>query len=667
MTDRTKILSVYGPEFGLSNPSQDLQLSSTQSRENGQVSTRYQQIHKGIPILAGEVIVNMDDRGGLLSMSGEISPDLDLSTEPTLSAEEAAGIAVGVVAKQYGLEPTALKVSDPELWIYDQRLLEPSDRPVELVWRMEVIGLVRLDIRELVLVNADLGGVSLHFNQVDTFTSFQGGTGIRAHSSNVANTTTPSSSSTLAPTQTPTPSPAFSSTTFAGRLQPFARTQEWAALVARTQQSGELRIIVQLKVPFVPEGHLKTVADAQLQRQQIKQAQVQLPSQLGISNAQVHRTFKALPLIVLTVDQDGLQKLAQSNLVLGVQEDVPSPPVLDLSIPLIGADDAWAAGYSGSGQVVAILDTGMDRGHEFLAGKVVAEACFSTTNAASSSLCPDATDEQIGSGAGINCPSVVKGCDHGTHVAGIAAGNVAGLAGVAKDAQLISIQVFSRFDSTANCGVGNTPCALAWTSDQIAALDWLYSQSGTYQIAAANMSLGGSTAYSSPCDGDSRKSAIDQLRSVDIATVIASANSGIHHRDCGPRLHFFSDQCRLDDEFRCRVKLLQHRLVHIAVSAGLISVFISSWGSLFKLERNFYGCAARCRRMGGDEVKRSKRHSRRSASSPHFHWRIDRRYPIRWIRNRDGKNSGRCSNRSSFYIDCDAHPDRYTGPSRHRI
>jgi len=36
------------------------------------------------------------------------------------------------------------------------------------------------------------------------------------------------------------------------------------------------------------------------------------------------------------------------------------------------------------------------------------------------------------------------GCDHGTHVAGIAAGKSASFSGVAKDANLIAMQVFSR-------------------------------------------------------------------------------------------------------------------------------------------------------------------------------------------------------------------------------
>src|SRR4030095_12530362 len=43
-----------------------------------------------------------------------------------------------------------------------------STHPVELVWRMDVTSKeIGMPIRELVLVNAQRGNISLHFNQVD--------------------------------------------------------------------------------------------------------------------------------------------------------------------------------------------------------------------------------------------------------------------------------------------------------------------------------------------------------------------------------------------------------------------------------------------------------------------------------------------------------------------
>ena len=128
----------------------------------------------------------------------------------------------------------------------------------------------------------------------------------------------------------------------------------------------------------------------------------------------------------------------------------------------------------------------------------------------------------------VNCPAAVEGCDHGTHVAGIAAGNRAtGLPqnGVAKGAKIFAVQVFSRFDNPGFCGASD--CALSFSSDQIAGLDHVLSKVGAIPeiIAAANMSLGGS-AQSGPCDGDSRKPAIVALRAAKVATAIASGNAG---------------------------------------------------------------------------------------------------------------------------------------------
>lgn len=59
-------------------------------------------------------------------------------------------------------------------------------------------------------------------------------------------------------------------------------------------------------------------------------------------------------------------------------------------VPWIGADDAWALGYTGTGQAVAILDTGVDYDHEFLVGSLVSEACYSGQGDPDASFCPGA-------------------------------------------------------------------------------------------------------------------------------------------------------------------------------------------------------------------------------------------------------------------------------------
>ncbi len=283
-------------------------------------------------------------------------------------------------------------------------------------------------------------------------------------------------------------------------------------------------VIVGFRASFQPEGALGTGEDVQRQRQDIATRREALLDALAAFDVRAVKRFQTIPYVAMHVDAAARQWLASHPDVISIEDDVPVPPTLAESILLIGADVAWAQGYSGVGQVVAILDTGVDGAHSFLSGKVVSEACYSTTFAPlqSVTVCPNGMEEQTGTGAGVDCS--ISGCNHGTHVAGIAAGDGPGFSGVAKDAGLIAIQVFSRFDDSGICG-GFPPCVLSYTSDQILGLERVYALRTSFNIASANMSLGGGME-DSPCDGDSRKAIIDNLRSADIATAIASGNNG---------------------------------------------------------------------------------------------------------------------------------------------
>lgn len=297
------------------------------------------------------------------------------------------------------------------------------------------------------------------------------------------------------------------------------------------QHFGTVRLIVGLNMEFHPEGWLNNDRDIHYQQATISRIQEILIDDLAAFDISFATQLTHIPYLVLEINVPALEYLITSPLIITIDEDIPAPPFLADSIPLVGADEAWASGYSGAGQAIVFLDTGIDKNHPFLSGKVVSEACYSTTTSSSTTLCPNGQDEQIGSGAGINCADNVYGCNHGTHVAGIAAGNrtnVAGttLSGVAADANIISIQVYSRFDSYAYCGY-YAPCTLSWASDQIAALDHIFDLRENFNIAAVNMSLGGQR-YSNICDGayPALKAAIDNLRSVGIATIISSGNEG---------------------------------------------------------------------------------------------------------------------------------------------
>ncbi|WP_420455335.1 S8 family serine peptidase [Rubrivirga sp.] len=321
------------------------------------------------------------------------------------------------------------------------------------------------------------------------------------------------------------------------------------ALAAKAAADGDVRVIISLNVAFAPEG-LQPASAVQAQRSAIQRAQAGVLSRLAAPTGVIE--FRFTPALAVTVTAADLAQLRAAPEVLGIEEDVPVPatdvpassPMLDESTVLVGARAAQQAGFDGSGFDVAVLDTGAQTDHPFLDGQTVAEGCFSTTfsNASftSESVCPDGSnpdgeDEQTGPGAGVNCSAedFSSGCDHGTHVSGIAVGKQSGetgpMTGVAPGAGLVSVQVFSGF--TAGCSGGANPCVLSYTSDQIRGLEYVFDLVANEgrNIASANMSLGGGRFFSeAECDAAnaSRKAIIDNLLSVGVATAISSGNNG---------------------------------------------------------------------------------------------------------------------------------------------
>lgn len=165
-------ITAYARSFGLDNPAQELQFQQSIGTRGGSTAFRYRQVYQGIPVIAGEMLANYDGRGRLSALVGETSPKLALSTTPKVTADAALGLALTYVAKDTGTPETELTGSAPALWIYDPRLLQPSDFPARLVWRTEITPAQgHQPIRYLVLVDAQLPTVALAFNQVDTFWS----------------------------------------------------------------------------------------------------------------------------------------------------------------------------------------------------------------------------------------------------------------------------------------------------------------------------------------------------------------------------------------------------------------------------------------------------------------------------------------------------------------
>ncbi|WP_165977813.1 S8 family peptidase [Nonomuraea diastatica] len=292
--------------------------------------------------------------------------------------------------------------------------------------------------------------------------------------------------------------------------------------------SGEHRAIVRVQQPAQVKSLLSS---AEAIKQDRKNVFAEPPAEVA----------GALDFFVYRGTRAELEKIAEQSGVVSIRKDKLNEPSLVESIPLIGADRAHKRGFNGKGTAVAILDSGIDTDHPAFGGRIVAQACFSAADPADGStpLCANGSQFQIGGGAADaestacmkDAPQPQYGlCYHGTHVAGIAAGQrTAEFAadGVAPKAQIVPVQVFSRFDNSPYCS-GRPVCILAYDSSILTGMAYTDLLAGQYNIASVNLSLGGGE-YATSCDtgdGADFKAEVDKLLAKGVATVVASGNDG---------------------------------------------------------------------------------------------------------------------------------------------
>ncbi|MDE2664831.1 MAG: S8 family serine peptidase [Acidobacteriota bacterium] len=295
------------------------------------------------------------------------------------------------------------------------------------------------------------------------------------------------------------------------------RTSNFVSLRERVRSEGRARVIVGLRNDDRPFSSATiSLKQAEARTAGVARVQHSLLVRLGSHDLSSVRRFKFIPYIAMEVDGPTLQTLALDPEVVSIEEDIVVQVMVDESTALVGAPHAWSQGYTGAGQTVVILDTGVDKSHPFLQGRVVSEACFSGSGEQQESFCPGGAKESTEPGSARPC--TLSDCFHGTAMAGVAAGSGIDFAGMAPDAGIIAVQVFSK------CG---DDCVEASSSDIIAGLERVLELSDDFDIAAVNMSFGGEI-FSEECDDEfpATKAALDNLRGVNIAPVAASGNDG---------------------------------------------------------------------------------------------------------------------------------------------
>lgn len=159
----------------------------------------------------------------------------------------------------------------------------------------------------------------------------------------------------------------------------------------------------------------------------------------------------------------------------------------------VGADVVQAAGTTGSGVMVAVLDTGVDTEHPELAGKITMRENFTT----------DDIEDYAG---------------HGTHVAGIIAGS--GIAEFSdRDAVNRALGVAPGVSLLAGKVCNNQGWCLE--SDIKAGIEWAVRQ----HARVINLSLGAG-AFLGDCDRDALADDVNWAVSQGVVTVVAAGNGG---------------------------------------------------------------------------------------------------------------------------------------------
>jgi serine protease AprX len=206
--------------------------------------------------------------------------------------------------------------------------------------------------------------------------------------------------------------------------------------------------------------------------------------------------LKGAEILALANDSD-VAFIASDDLVFASFDPVAgaalaaSPGILE-----VGAPDAWRQlGVTGRGIGVAVLDSGIAP-HADLAGRIIASVDF--TNGNTGTLVPPADPG-----------------GHGTHVAGLIAGDGTAsggvYAGVAPGANLVDVRVIASTGATS-------------ISTLIAGMQWVLAHRADYNIRVVNLSAGAPVTVS--YSDDPLAAAVEVLVFAGITVVVSAGNAG---------------------------------------------------------------------------------------------------------------------------------------------
>ena len=165
-TRARRFVDRYGGLFGLASPAEELRVSSARrfasgprgfasgprraasafkasggAKELSRVVVRLDQVRGGIPVMGGQLIVQVSGRGEVLSVAGEVTPSSTaLEARPKVAAARAAELARTWLARQAGRPRGDVTTRSEGLAWYDPRIMgDPNlgSLGTRLVWRID--------------------------------------------------------------------------------------------------------------------------------------------------------------------------------------------------------------------------------------------------------------------------------------------------------------------------------------------------------------------------------------------------------------------------------------------------------------------------------------------------------------------------------------------------
>lgn len=153
----------YGKSFGLTGRQSVEPLRASETDALGQEHQRLRQMHLGVPVTAGEIVVHLrGDR--VLAANGHTLADLPATVTPTLAAGTAREEAEALVRKTAPELADGVRYSTPQLQVFNLGLLEEGNTyPTRLAWFVEARAEA---LREFIWIDAESGAVLKNFSQL---------------------------------------------------------------------------------------------------------------------------------------------------------------------------------------------------------------------------------------------------------------------------------------------------------------------------------------------------------------------------------------------------------------------------------------------------------------------------------------------------------------------